>query len=197
MKAKVSKMFQYQIHDNCSKLNFLTHTARSHTKIPLTEFTTYKDTFDSRNNKGRYNNTEGGLFSPKDNVSEGIHLKSKTIQENHKLKLRESYSGSVTNFNSTDKRVFRTIQKHTSNKKQEPLKVLSINPLSEMNKENPQLKCLTARGGETVGYDYALKPGAEISIPDYKPAKYSLKGNGLIKAYAVNTNKGLVRQFFF
>jgi len=38
-----------------------------------------------------------------------------------------------------------------------------------------------------------LQPASTISIPNYEPAKYSLKRNGIVAAYAANTNQGLVR----
>jgi hypothetical protein len=39
----------------------------------------------------------------------------------------------------------------------------------------------------------ALQPGSSIMIPNHEPAKYSLKRNGIVRAYAANTNQGLVR----
>jgi hypothetical protein len=38
-----------------------------------------------------------------------------------------------------------------------------------------------------------LQPGNSIMIPNHEPAKYSLKRNGIVRAYAANTNQGLVR----
>ncbi len=38
-----------------------------------------------------------------------------------------------------------------------------------------------------------LQPGCNIVIPNYEPAKCSLKRNGVIRAYAASTNQGLVR----
>eukprot|EP00826_Nyctotherus_ovalis_P058915 TRINITY_DN8147_c0_g1_i29.p1 TRINITY_DN8147_c0_g1~~TRINITY_DN8147_c0_g1_i29.p1 ORF type:complete len:316 (-),score=57.49 TRINITY_DN8147_c0_g1_i29:324-1271(-) len=187
MKLRTSKAFQYQTLDNYSKLNPLMNSARTHNKTSLTESKNTKEILDSRNHKAGYSSTETNLRSPRSNTSDAAHLKSKPIQESHTLKLRESMGGTVYSSNNT--RVLRTTQKQTV-AKQEPLRILNINSLSELNVER-QGKSLTAR--EMGSGELALRPGKEILAPNYKPAKCSLKGNGLIKAYAVNTNKGLVR----
>ena len=38
-----------------------------------------------------------------------------------------------------------------------------------------------------------LQPGHKIIIPNHEPTKCSLKRNGVVRAYAANTNQGLVR----
>ena len=38
-----------------------------------------------------------------------------------------------------------------------------------------------------------LQPACNIVIPNYEPAKCSLKRNGVVRAYAATTNQGLVR----
>ena len=38
-----------------------------------------------------------------------------------------------------------------------------------------------------------LQPACNIVIPNYEPAKCSLKRNGVVRAYAASTNQGLVR----
>ena len=40
-----------------------------------------------------------------------------------------------------------------------------------------------------------LQPGTRIVIPNHEPTKCSLKRNGIVRAYAANTNQGLVRNY--
>lgn len=187
MKLRASKAFQYQTVDNYPKLNPLMGSARIQNKSSLNENKSAKEALDSRNHKAGYSNTETNLYSPRNNISDATHLKPKPIQESHTLKLRELMGGTVNSSGNT--RILRAAQKQAV-AKQEPLRMLSINSLSELNVERPG-KSLTAR--EVGSGELVLRPGKEILVPNYKPAKCSLKGNGLIKAYAVNTNKGLVR----
>lgn len=61
-------------------------------------------------------------------------------------------------------------------------------------------KCIPAR--QTLIEDLQqnnnipLKIGSSISIPNHEPAKCSLKSNGIVTAYAANTNQGLVRYYY-
>jgi protein phosphatase 2C family protein 2/3 len=41
----------------------------------------------------------------------------------------------------------------------------------------------------------ALQPGVRIMIPNYESTKCSYKRNGIVRAYAANTNQGLVRSY--
>src|SRR5947209_3494296 len=41
----------------------------------------------------------------------------------------------------------------------------------------------------------ALQPGTRIVIPNHEPTKCSVKRNGIVRAYAANTNQGLVRTY--
>lgn len=41
----------------------------------------------------------------------------------------------------------------------------------------------------------ALQPGTRIVIPNHEPTKCSFKRNGIVRAYAANTNQGLVRNY--
>jgi len=85
----------------------------------------------------------------------------------------------------------------TEKAKQIPSKNLSINPTAEVSVDNlktNQLKCLTARntiGMEPtdLGSNAPLQSAGSISIPNYEPSKCSLKSNGVVKAYAANTNQ--------
>ncbi|MDR3737156.1 MAG: hypothetical protein P4L10_16695 [Acidobacteriaceae bacterium] len=82
--------------------------------------------------------------------------------------------------------------------KRPPHKNLSINATDvTQGADTTQLKCLTARNAIMEPLDAnanaPLQPSFSISIPNQEPAKCSLKSNGVVKAYAANTNQGLVR----
>ena len=84
-----------------------------------------------------------------------------------------------------------------------PCKNLSINPAADTSTDSlkaNQLKCLTTRSTGLEPTDLSsnapLQPAASISIPNYEPSKCSLKSNGAVKAYAANTNQGLVRYIY-
>ena len=74
-----------------------------------------------------------------------------------------------------------------------PTKKFIINIEESVN--NMQTQCLTSRD---FASNIPLKPSNKIEIPmaNYDKAKCSLKNNGIIKAYAVNTNQGIVRYLF-
>ena len=40
-----------------------------------------------------------------------------------------------------------------------------------------------------------LQPGTRIVVPNHEPTKCSLRRNGIVRAYAANTNQGLVRGY--
>jgi protein phosphatase 2C family protein 2/3 len=40
-----------------------------------------------------------------------------------------------------------------------------------------------------------LQAGTRIVIPNHEPTKCSMKRNGIVRAYAANTNQGLVRNY--
>jgi hypothetical protein len=72
-----------------------------------------------------------------------------------------------------------------------------VQATSKDGNKSCDFKCMTAR--QTLIDDFQqnnnvpLKIGSQISIPNHEPAKCSLKSNGIVKAYAANTNQGLVR----
>ena len=78
-----------------------------------------------------------------------------------------------------------------------PPKNLSNYNLSNNTLNNPNIRCITSRDKglkpNNLGNDIPLKPGNSIEIPGYEAAKYSIKSHGIIEAYAVNTNQGIVR----
>jgi len=63
--------------------------------------------------------------------------------------------------------------------------------------DNIQAKCLTNRDNEQeptdLGRKVALKLSKETTLSGYEPANYSLDFNGIVEAYASNSNKGLIR----
>jgi protein phosphatase 2C family protein 2/3 len=42
---------------------------------------------------------------------------------------------------------------------------------------------------------YPLQPAGRIVIPNHESTKCSIKDNGIVKAYAANTNQGIVRDY--
>ena len=40
-----------------------------------------------------------------------------------------------------------------------------------------------------------LQPGTRIVVPNHEATKCSLRRNGIVRAYAANTNQGLVRSY--
>lgn len=72
-----------------------------------------------------------------------------------------------------------------SSPKNQPIKLVQFKSLSTKHANEQRLDKEIA----TI----PLQPAASISIPNYEPAKCSLKKNGIVAAYAANTNQGLVR----
>ena len=55
---------------------------------------------------------------------------------------------------------------------------------------------MSTRNSEKTQSDViALQPGHKIVIPNHEPTKCSMKRNGAVRAYAANTNQGLVRNY--
>ena len=42
---------------------------------------------------------------------------------------------------------------------------------------------------------FEIQPGQRIVIPNHEQTKCSFKRNGIVRAYAANTNQGLVRNY--
>ena len=49
--------------------------------------------------------------------------------------------------------------------------------------------------GDGVNTQYDIQPGQRIVIPNHKQTKCSFKRNVIVRAYAENTNQGLVRNY--
>ena len=49
--------------------------------------------------------------------------------------------------------------------------------------------------GDNKQEKLALQPGTRIVIPNEETTKCSQKRNGIVRAYAANTNQGLVRNY--
>jgi protein phosphatase 2C family protein 2/3 len=62
-------------------------------------------------------------------------------------------------------------------------------------------KSLTTKNTQRVTFDfddpssYPLQPAGRIIIPNHESTKWSVKDNGIVKAYAANTNQGIVRDY--
>ncbi len=54
-------------------------------------------------------------------------------------------------------------------------------PVTGISKDNPDVM--------------PLQPAHKIIIPNHESTKHSLKRNGVVRAYAANTNQGLVRNY--
>lgn len=62
-------------------------------------------------------------------------------------------------------------------------------------------KSLSTKNAQRVTFDfddpslYPLQPAGRIVIPNHESTKCSIKDNGIVKAYAANTNQGIVRDY--
>lgn len=60
---------------------------------------------------------------------------------------------------------------------------------------------MTTKNSDKVTFDfddpshYPLQPAGRIVIPNHESTKCSIKDNGIVKAYAANTNQGIVRDY--
>lgn len=70
--------------------------------------------------------------------------------------------------------------------KSQPIKLVQFKSLSTKHANEPKVD-------REIAAAIPLQPASSISIPNYEPAKCSLKRNGIVAAYAANTNQGLVR----
>ena len=46
-----------------------------------------------------------------------------------------------------------------------------------------------------INTQFEIQPGQRIVIPNHEQTKCSFKRNGIVRAYAANTNQGLVRNY--
>jgi len=65
------------------------------------------------------------------------------------------------------------------------IKTLTVLDINQMVNEDPATK----------EQPQQLQPGLRIVIPNHEPTKCSFKRNGIVRAYAANTNQGLVRAY--
>lgn len=62
-------------------------------------------------------------------------------------------------------------------------------------------KSFSTKNSQRVTFDfddpsqYPLQPAGRIVIPNHESTKCSIKDNGIVKAYAANTNQGIVRDY--
>ena len=111
--------------------------------------------------------------------------KPKTVEVNSK-----SIAGN-TNANSKQKipqKKNLSIRVAENSPKSQPIKLFQFKSLSTKHANEPKLD-------QQMTNIIPLKSASSISIPNYEPAKCSLKRNGIVRAYAANTNQGLVRYY--
>ena len=66
---------------------------------------------------------------------------------------------------------------------------------------NDKSKSLSTKNAQRVTFDFEdpalfpLQPAGRIIIPNHESTKWSIKDNGIVKAYAANTNQGIVRDY--
>jgi hypothetical protein len=99
--------------------------------------------------------------------------------ENTKNSEENSKSLLLNQRNSALKKKNLSIRVTDNSPKNQPIKLVQFKSLSTKHANGPKVD--------------PLQPAASISIPNYEPAKCSLKRNGIVAAYAANTNQGLVR----
>eukprot|EP00826_Nyctotherus_ovalis_P025978 TRINITY_DN2021_c0_g3_i2.p1 TRINITY_DN2021_c0_g3~~TRINITY_DN2021_c0_g3_i2.p1 ORF type:complete len:348 (-),score=27.86 TRINITY_DN2021_c0_g3_i2:932-1975(-) len=203
--------------ENAKMLNSLISSLHLHMKKPLNEHKSSTNVKNTKVSKLSFNNDEAE--TPKAVVASlRLHLKRKKSLRlgNNNLKARRGYPGGeeiagvVTQREaatgqsftaSSYKKGSRSLRKNyeSTSGGSKPGKNLSVNTSAASFAETSQTRCLTSRAERLaptdLGTHEALQPGSTLEFPDYDPAKCSLKSNGIVKAYAVNTNQGIIRYF--
>lgn len=141
----------------------------------------------------------------KENKSRGVNKTCITSQQNNLM----TNAGSVTqrkNDGQADLKITCRISKGISpssiksnaterlsfKENLQPLKNIQIPSNTE-----PEIKCCGTEYNYMDNSQYIpLKLGTAITIPNHEPSKCSAKNNGTVKAYAANTNQGIVRYFY-
>ena len=199
-----------KVHENSYLLNSLVTTMQFRTKHPLSEHKINSSVRESSISK--YNLKEPSYLS-KPQISSIIaisNLKSFATSHNRNSELSKN-TNSLDAFQSktTFKSSFndKLFHKESSHNKHEIVIDKSINEKRANSSQSRQLcikyKCLTTRESEQPSFtlgsntpqinNIPLQTAGKITIAGYLPAKCSLKSNGIIEAYAANTNQGLVR----
>jgi hypothetical protein len=106
----------------------------------------------------------------------------------------------ATNYTAPPKTI-RKLEKS----KMTPRKLDSHTPLSEEKKaqisrketstEKPQPTAKTLQQQLQMMAEMPLQPAHKIIIPNHEPTKCSVKRNGMVVAYAANTNQGIIRSY--
>ena len=67
-----------------------------------------------------------------------------------------------------------------------------MQPFTSLSTRNADVK---VRSQERSDEPARLQPGNKILIPNYEPTKCSARRSGIVRAYAANTNQGLIRNY--
>jgi protein phosphatase 2C family protein 2/3 len=70
----------------------------------------------------------------------------------------------------------------------------SKKPVSTKNKQKGKFD-FPQQEPEVDDASYPLQPAGRIVIPNHESTKCSIRDNGIVKAYAANTNQGIVRDY--
>ena len=192
MKSRASRPLQYQTFDVSRRFN--TITGNSYVRTPSISSGLSVHSYNTKINMPLSKDRYTTLYTPKSNTPGGLYLRPKTDRENKPIESHNFVNFSAATLTSNKEnhgeihKVSKKNNESSDNRRTERLQ----NPLSEIELNTLKSQCLSDRSNN-INENYDIKSSCEISIPNYKPARYSLKGNGIVKAYAVNTNKGLIR----
>jgi len=206
---KKAEDFHLKAKENAKILNSLISSLHFQIKKPLNEHKSSTNVKDTKPMKLSFNNGEMSIGIPKTSVTKlRLHLKGKKNQRlgSSNSKSKSTYTNSaITQREDTTSNTFKvssykkgskSLRKNYESNKGK--KNYSTNTSASFT-ETSQVRCLTSRGERLeptyLGTHEILQPGSTLEFPDYEPAKCSLKSNGIVKAYAVNTNQGIVRYF--
>jgi len=215
---------KYENHTNHSSLSPARNEYKSAKRLSPTRYPTTTSstrTLDQRLNNLRRKNEENSstnlsksttwdkqLHTEESNNGKGystLNLKGYSVAQNgvttllHKSSIMTSpYSSKSPLYNSVSSLSNRSLsptRKLTSQNKERNTKGqdlnLSLTTLSSLKDETKKgLNSYTP-----TKYAKALQQNAEGYLPQFEPTKCSIKHNGVIKAYAVNTHQGIVRNY--
>lgn len=132
------------------------------------------------NNKSLIRNEENFL-------TQRSTTENRSIKEEERFNIKKSANGSFLLFNNANKKQDITDSSFLPGKNRKFLNN-SNNNITMNKRENQNI-------GEGEKYDNIENKKNSMEIPNYEPSKVSNKKNGVVKAYAANTNMGLVRKY--
>ena len=120
------------------------------------------------------------------------HLNRNLSQKNTNPKLKDNADGALTQRDPCD--LLKKGCETSTNSKDNLLKNLRIKHSASASEGSGHFKCTTARNFiNNLESNIPLKSSRSIAIPNYEPAKCSLKGNGIVEGYSATTNQGIIR----